>query len=68
MTNSGNVLVKPSGELTLEDEAGEIVLSAPIAMGSVYAGTTAPLAVGITASVPQGEYTIDHRRRRGSDD
>lgn len=58
VTNSGNVLVKPSGELTLEDDAGEIVLSAPIAMGSVYAGTTAPLAVGITAGVPQGEYTI----------
>jgi hypothetical protein len=57
--NTGNVLVKPAGELTLSDASGETVLTAPIAMGSVYAGTTAPLSVGITTPLPNGDYTLN---------
>lgn len=58
VNNTGNVLVKPRGELTLRDQAGETVLTAPIAMGSVYAGTTAPLSVSVPSSVPTGDYTL----------
>src|SRR5690554_1629135 len=58
VTNTGNVLVKPRGELTLTNEAGERVLTAPIAMGSVYAGTTAPLSVSVPSSVPVGDYSL----------
>jgi hypothetical protein len=58
ITNTGNVLVKPAGELTLTDASGETVLTAPIAMGSVYAGTTAPLSVGLTTALPDGDYQL----------
>jgi hypothetical protein len=58
VTNSGNVLVKPEGELTLTDASGKAVVKAPIAMGSVYAGTTAPLSVGLTTALPDGDYTL----------
>lgn len=56
--NTGNVLVKPQGELILRNQAGDTVLTAPIAMGSVYAGTTAPLSVSVPSSVPVGDYTL----------
>lgn len=58
VNNTGNVLVKPRGELTLSNKAGETVLTVPIAMGSVYAGTTAPLAVSVPTSVPVGDYVL----------
>lgn len=57
--NSGNVLVKPRGELVLRDGEGKTVLTAPISMGSVYAGTTAPMAVGIPPSVAAGDYALE---------
>ena len=57
--NRGNVLVKPAGELTLTDSSGQTVMTAPIAMGSVYAGTTAPLSVGLTTTLPDGDYTLN---------
>ena len=34
------------------------MLTAPIAMGSVYAGTTAPLVVSVPSSVPVGDYVL----------
>lgn len=58
VNNTGNVLVKPQGELILRNQAGDTVLTAPIAMGSVYAGTTAPLSVSVPSSVPVGDYTL----------
>jgi hypothetical protein len=58
LANTGNVLVKPQGDLTLMNEAGDVVLTAPIAMGSVYAGTTVPLVVGLTGNLPDGDYTL----------
>jgi len=56
--NSGNVLVRPQGELTLTDGTGKVVVTAPIEMGSVYAGTTAPLSVALTTTIPEGDYTM----------
>jgi hypothetical protein len=56
--NTGNVLVKPEGTLTLKDASGKAVVTAPIAMGSVYAGTTAPLSVALTTTIPDGDYTM----------
>ena len=56
--NSGNVLVKPAGELVLINENGEKVYSAPIQMGSVYAGMTVVLSVIVASSVPDGDYLM----------
>jgi hypothetical protein len=56
--NTGNVLVKPQGELTLTDDTGKTVVTAPIAMGSVYAGTMAPLSVALTTTIPDADYAM----------
>jgi hypothetical protein len=38
--------------------SGEVVLTAPISMGSVYAGVTVPLSVPLTTPLPEGTYVI----------
>ncbi len=58
VVNSGNVLVKPAGELTLTNDSGKAVFSAPIQMGSVYAGMTVLLSVALAPSVPDGDYQM----------
>jgi hypothetical protein len=58
LSNSGNILVKPKGELVLSDASGATVFRSPISMGSVYAGTTAPLSVKLQTAIPDGDYTI----------
>jgi hypothetical protein len=58
LINTGNVLVKPRGDLTLTNETGDVVLTAPIVMGSVYAGTTVPLVIGLTSNLPDGDYAL----------
>lgn len=56
--NTGNVLVRPTGELVVRDADGEAILTAPVAMGSVYAGFTVPLSVPLTTPLPEGDYTV----------
>ncbi len=34
------------------------MVTAPIAMGSIYAGTTVPLSVPLTDPLPEGDYTV----------
>lgn len=58
VTNSGNVLVKPSGEFTVRNTAGETILSRPIAMKSVYAGTTVPMSISLSPPLPDGDYQV----------
>jgi hypothetical protein len=58
VVNSGNVLVKPAGEVLLRDSDGEIILSAPVAMGSIYAGTTVTLSVPVRTAIPAGDYSL----------
>ena len=57
--NDGNVLVKPAGNLTIRDDSGEEVVSAPIAMGSVYAGMETTLEVGLSNTLVAGSYEFD---------
>ena len=56
--NAGNVLVRPEGELVVRDADGKAVVTAPVQMGSVYAGLTVPLSVPLTTPLPEGEYTV----------
>jgi hypothetical protein len=56
--NEGNVLVRPTGELTLSDANGDVVATVPVAMGSVYAGFTVPLSVSLITQIPDGDYTL----------
>jgi hypothetical protein len=58
VTNSGNVLVKPFGTLTLTDATGTAVFEAPISIGSVYAGTTVLLSVRLNTDLADGDYSL----------
>jgi hypothetical protein len=56
--NSGNTLVKPSGELVLTDANGNAAFTQPFAMGSVYAGMETTLEVPLPPALPEGEYQV----------
>jgi hypothetical protein len=56
--NTGNVLVRPQGDIILRNDAGETVVNAPVAMGSVYAGTATLLSVPLVTALPDGDYTL----------
>jgi hypothetical protein len=57
--NTGNVLVKPMGDLEVTAPDGQTVLTAPIEMGSVYAGMTTTLELAIPTVLTPGTYSID---------
>jgi hypothetical protein len=56
--NSGNVLVKPEGTITVTSSDGVELVQAPIAMGSVYAGTATQIEVPIPLLLEPGSYEV----------
>jgi hypothetical protein len=58
LENTGNVLVRPAGEMTVTDADGKVMVTAPIAMNSVYAGTTVTLSVPVGVPLEAGDYTV----------
>lgn len=58
VSNSGNALVKPAGELVLTDGSGTPVFTQPFVMGSVYAGMETTLEVPLPPALPDGNYTV----------
>lgn len=56
--NTGDVLVKPAGELVLTDASGMAAFTQPFTMGSVYAGMETTLEVPLPAALPEGDYTV----------
>jgi hypothetical protein len=58
ITNTGNYLVRPVGEATLTNSAGEVALASPIEMGSVYAGWTTAIEMVLPDQMPPGDYTV----------
>jgi hypothetical protein len=57
IANPGNILLRPAGTFVLSQE-GETVAETPVAMGSVYAGTTTALEIGLPVPLPDGEYAV----------
>lgn len=57
--NSGNVLVKPAGDLTLTGPGGAEVLRAPLQLGSVYAGDATTIELALPPGLTPGDYTVD---------
>ena len=55
--NSGNVRVQPTGTVVVDDASGSQVLSAPIAMDSVYARDETTLTLGVPA-LAGGVYKV----------
>jgi hypothetical protein len=55
--NSGNVRVRPEGTVTVADASGATIVTAPVAMDSVYARDQTTLSIGFPAVQP-GEYRV----------
>ena len=58
VTNTGNVLVKPEGTLTLTTPDGKPVINAPIAMGSVYGGLSSKLQIPVPDQMQPGDFIV----------
>jgi len=56
--NTGNVFVKPAGTVEVRDAAGAVILSAPVVMGSVYAGDETTIAIGLTQGLSPGDFQM----------
>ena len=56
--NSGDILVKPEGEITLADQDGNEVFQQPVFMDSVYAGMSTTLEILLPAALPETDYTV----------
>ena len=59
VTNTGDVLVRPSGTVTLTNAEGEEVFSAELTMGSVYANMDTLLSIPLEPTLAGEEYDID---------
>jgi hypothetical protein len=59
VTNTGNYVVRPAGELTLANADGEVVHTSTIEMGSIYAGVESTLQVALPPQMAPGDYTVD---------
>lgn len=56
--NPGNVFLNPSGTVTMTTEDGEPVVSSPVAMGPVYAGTATTLELVVPTMLAPGDYRV----------
>lgn len=59
IANTGNVHLKPAGEFTLRDAAGEPIATYQPAMDSVYAGTETLLEAPLSADLAPGDYCAE---------
>lgn len=59
ITNTGNVLVRPAGDISLQNGEGEVVMSSPLELGSIYAGNTTNISLGFPAPLPEDDYTLN---------
>lgn len=55
--NTGNVLLKPSGTITVKNDSGVQVFEAPVAMDSFYAFTQSQLETQLKDRLATGDYT-----------
>lgn len=56
--NTGNIRVRPAGNVTLHDSSGAEVATGEVAMGSVYMGDTTPFEIWLPNALPVGEYLV----------
>jgi len=58
LQNTGDVRVRPEGTISLVDLEGNLVVSIPVNMESIYAHDETVLTVGTTEALPPGDYTV----------
>lgn len=59
ISNGGNYLVRPEGDVRLVNESGDEVINSEIQLGSVYAGNSTSVAIALPEQLPSGDYTFD---------
>ncbi|CAN5645516.1 hypothetical protein BH09CHL1_BH09CHL1_01150 [soil metagenome] len=58
ITNTGNVLVKPAGTLSVSSPDGTVLVSSPVEMGSVYMGNSTSVQVSLPNQFVAGDYLV----------
>jgi hypothetical protein len=58
IANTGNVLVRPAGTLTVSTADGNPVVTAPIALESIYGGLSTIILMPLPDQLPPGEYRV----------
>lgn len=58
IANTGNIKVKPQGDLTVSTPEGEPILTSDVQMGSVYGGNETLVQIGIPDQMPPGDYLV----------
>jgi len=61
ITNTGNYLIRPAGELVMKNSQGEVVHNSQVEMGSIYAGLSTTLEVQLPGQLAAGEYSVEIR-------
>jgi hypothetical protein len=59
IANTGNIKVKPAGDVQVTDADGNTDETVPVQMGSVYPGDTTQLRLGLGGSLPYGDFHIN---------
>lgn len=58
LENSGDVRVRPEGTVELIDSSGQLIVSFPVAMESIYAHDATVLTLGTAGALPAGSFTV----------
>lgn len=58
VANTGNVRVRPAGDLAIADADGTSIGTLPIAMGTVFPGTETTIEVPLPAQMAPGTYVV----------
>lgn len=58
LINTGNVRIRPRGEVLVKDPLGVEMLNSTVEMGSVFAGHSTVAEVRMPTSLPSGEYLL----------
>jgi hypothetical protein len=58
LLNTGNLRLRPYGEMTLYDTSGDELVKAPVTLGSVFAGHGTLAEVRLEGLLPPGEYLL----------
>lgn len=59
LENTGDIRVRPQGDISLIDSDGKRAVSIPVEMESIYAHDGTTLTVGTTQVLPPGDYTVE---------
>lgn len=58
ITNTGNILLKPKGELSLTTPEGNEILTSVVEMGSIYGGSSTSIQIALPNQLPLGDYLV----------